>query len=497
MATKKIITFDYGATSGRGILGEYDGSRITATELHRFSNDPVRVTGHLTWDVLRLFFELKAGLIKAAIAGHKDIESIGVDTWGVDFGLLNAYGQLIGNPFAYRDELTEGEMERVFGIVPKKEIYDRTGLQFLRFNTLFQLTAIKEKYPEILAGAKDLLLMPDLINYLLTGVKAAEFSIVSTTQMFNLQNRDWDYELLAKLGIDPSILQKIVPSGTMLGGLLPDIAEETGIENAKVCAVCGHDTGSAVLAIPMERGERCVYLSCGTWSLLGVELSAPRNDDAAFAIDYTNEGGFDNTTRFLKNIMGLWIYTEVKREFERREGEVDYDTLNAEVLAAPGQKCYIDPDDDRFMTPGRMVRKIREYCRETGQPEPETRGEVLRCVLESLALKYRYAIEQLEGVLGYYLPCMRALGGGCKNRILMQFTANAIRRPVYAGPVEATAFGNMAAQLITLGEAKDRWEARQIVARSTDIESYEPKDGETWGAMYEKFKEIITKGAQK
>lgn len=490
MQTRKVITFDYGASSGRGILGQFDGERLSIDELHRFSNDPVRVTGHLTWDVLRLFHELKAGLIKAAIAGHKDIASVGVDTWGVDFGLLNEYGQLIGNPFHYRDELTEGEMERVFSVVPKKELYLRTGLQFLRFNTLFQLAAIRRQYPALLAQAKDLLFMPDLLNYLLTGKKAAEFSIASTSQMVNLNTGDWDRELLQTLGLPSDILQPIVPSGTMLGEVLPDIADECGVA-PRVCAVCGHDTGSAVLSIPMKRGEKCAYLSCGTWSLLGVELDAPRNDEGGFSVEYTNEGGFAGTTRFLKNIMGLWIYQEIKRECERKEGAVDYKTLDAEILQAPAFTCFIDPDEDRFMTPGHMADKIRDFCRETGQTVPETRGQLLRCVQESLSMKYRYAIEQLQGVLGYELPCLRVLGGGCKDRILMQFASNATGRPVYAGPIEATAVGNMAAQLITLGDAKDRWEAREIVERSFDIATYEPKDHAAWEDAYGRFLRIV------
>ncbi len=490
MTARKIITFDYGASSGRAILGAFDGDRLEVSELHRFANDPVQVTGHLTWDVLRLFFELKAGLIKAAIAGHKDVASVGVDTWGVDFGLLSEYGQLLGNPFHYRDVLTENAMEQVFEIVPKAELYERTGLQFLRFNTLFQLHALRRQYPKLLDSAKDLLFMPDLLNYLLTGVKAAEFSIVSTSQMYNLAAHDWDRELIARVGADPAILQKIIPSGTLLGGLLPDIADETGV-SPKVCAVCGHDTGSAVLAMPVQKGERSAYLSCGTWSLLGVELDAPCTGPEAFAVEYTNEGGFNGTTRFLKNIMGLWIYQEIKREFERREGAVDYKTLDAEVLAAPAFRSFIDPDEERFMTPGHMTEKIRDFCRETGQPVPETRGECLRCALESLALKYRCAIEQLEKILGYGLPALRVLGGGCKDRILMQFTADAIRRPVHAGPVEATAIGNMAAQLITLGDAKDRWDAREIIARSFGVETYEPADAALWEEKYGEYLRIL------
>lgn len=490
MAVFKCMTFDYGASGGRGMLGEYDGSRLTLSELHRFSNDPVTLSGHLQWDLPRLFFELKQGLIKASIAGHKDIASVGVDTWGVDFGLLDAYGMLLSNPFHYRDTLTEGEMEKVFEAVPKKELYTRTGTQFLRFNTLFQLTALKRLYRDYLARAKDLLFMPDLLNFLLCGVKVSEFSIASTSQMYNLDLKDWDISLLSQLGIDANILQPIVLPGAKLGNILPDIADETGIF-ADVCAVCGHDTGSAVLAVPMKKGERCAYLSCGTWSLLGVELDAPITNKQAFEVEYTNEGGFGRTTRFLKNIMGLWIYQEVKREFERREGAVNYATLDAEILAAPAFACFIDPDAEAFISPGHMTEKIREYCRTTGQTVPQSRGAVLRCVLESLSLKYRFCIEQLETVLGYSLPLLRVVGGGCKDKILMRFTANAIGRPVCAGPVEATATGNMAAQLITAGEAADAWQAREIVAASFGVEEYLPEDSAVWTDIYKQYKNII------
>lgn len=491
MSTKKLITFDYGASSGRAILGEFDGERISIRELHRFSNDPVQLGEHLHWDILRLFYELKQGLIKASLAGAGDAASIGVDTWGCDFGLLDENGLLVSNPFHYRDSLTEGEMEEVERRFDRRTLYGRAGLQFMRFNTLYQLSALRRKAPGLLERAKDLLLTPDLLNYFLTGKKAAEFSIVSTTQMYHHASSGWDTDLLSQLGVDGSMLQQIVPSGTKLGPILPHIADETGI-SAPVTAVCGHDTGSAFLAVPMAEGERCAILSCGTWSLLGVELAHPVLTDEAFAVDYTNEGGYGGTVRFLKNIMGLWIYGEVKREFERREGAVDYKTLDAEIEAAPSLASFIDPDREEFFTPGHMAEKVRDFCRRTGQRIPSTRGEVLRCVLESLALKYRYSIDALEQVLSTRFDRLRVVGGGCKDRLLMRFTANALGRPVLAGPVEATALGNMAAQLITLGEASDRWEVRRIISSSFGTEEFvpDPKDG--WAAAYASFRELLS-----
>lgn len=425
-----------------------------------------------------------------ARAGHTDIDSVGVDTWGVDFALLDKNDMLLNNPFNYRDEMTDGAMERTFATVPANEIYERTGIQFIKFNTLFQLETIKTKFPRLLDSAKTLLFIPDYLNYLLTGIKSTEFSIASTSQMYNLKNKDWDYELLKKLEIPTDILGKITPAGRILGDITADITAETGIRG-KCISVCGHDTGSAVLAVPMEKGEKCAYLSCGTWSLLGIELAEPITNDAAFDAQYTNEGGYGGSVRFLKNIMGLWIYGEVKREFERKFGKVSYKVLDEEVNAAEPLKSLIDPDDDRFMTPGNMTGKIKAFCEETAQPIPVTRGEFLRCALESLALKYRSAIENCEKVVGYKLPVLRVVGGGIKDKQLMRYTANAIRRPVLAGPVEATALGNMSAQLLALGEVKDIWEARKIVANSFPIEKYEPEDGEVWENAYERFKTLI------
>ena len=490
MAKRKILAFDYGATSGRAILGEYENGRLTCTEIHRFDNSPVEITGHLYWDILRLFHELKQGLIKAVLAGHKDIDAIGIDTWGVDFALLEENGMLLSNPFTYRDVLTDGELERFDKILPLREVYARTGIQLIKFNTLFQLTAIKDKYPDLMARTKKVVFIPDLLNYFLTGELSSEFSIASTSSIYNLEKKDWDVELLEKLGIDPSILPPITPPGRMLGRMRPELIEETGID-AAVCSICGHDTGSAYLAVPMEKGEKCACLSCGTWSLFGTELEKPIANDESFRVNYSNEGGYDFTTRFLKNIMGLWIFTEVKREYERREGAVSFAQLDEEIAAAKPFGSFIDPDADDFMQPGRMVEKIREFCARTGQKVPETRGEVQRCVLESLALKYRYALEGLEGILGEKLDTLRVVGGGCQNKTLMNFTANAMNRKVIAGPIEATAIGNMTAQLITLGEFKDRWEARKVIGEAFEQVVYLPEDRTAWDEAYQRFAKIV------
>jgi sugar (pentulose or hexulose) kinase len=338
--------------------------------------------------------------------------------------------------------------------------------------------------------ARTMLLMPDLINFMLTGVKTAELSISSTTQLMDVNTRNWDIELFEKLNIPARIFLPISEPGRIIGETLQELYDETGIK-APVASVCGHDTGSAVMAIPMKKGERSAYISCGTWSLLGVELDSPRTDDEAFRIEYTNEAGFGRTIRFLKNIMGLWIYQEVKRELELSEGKIDYETLDAEILVSKPFERFIDPDAQVFFEKGQMIKRIQNYCESTNQSVPRTRGEILRCVLESLALKYRYAVEQLEKILGYGLPLIRVVGGGCRDVILMSFTAKATGRRVIAGPVEATAIGNTCAQLIAIGEIEDVWEARSLVSDSFETKLYETDDRDGWDDAYEEFKKLI------
>ncbi len=482
--TKKYLTFDYGASSGRGIVASFNGRRIELDELHRFSNDPVYAFGHYSWDILRLFHEMKQGMKKLSATGAKDVVSMGVDTWGVDFGLLDSDGRLIGNPLFYRDAITDGEAERVFESVSKRELYERTGIQYLKFNTLFQLTALYRRYPKLMDSAKTLLFMPDLFNYMLTGVPSAEFTMASTSEMLDVRTRNYDFELLEKLGINTAMLQPITMPGRVLGRLESKVADETGLE-LPVVSVCGHDTGSAYLAVPKKPGERSAYLSCGTWSLLGTETDSPNTSDAAFAADYTNEGGWGGNIRFLKNIMGLWIYGEVRRE----TGNADYRTLDAEIETADRLVRFIDPDAPEFMSPGHMTQKIADYCTRTGQTPPQSRGETLRCVLESLAMKYRFQLEALEKTLGYRMDTLRAVGGGCKDRLLMKYTAAAIARPVIAGPVEATAIGNVAAQMITMGDLSGVDQARELIADSFDTDVYEITDTE-FTAAYERFLKV-------
>lgn len=481
-----MLAFDYGASSGRAMAGIYDGKTLKLEELHRFSNEPVMINGSLNWDILRLYYEMKQGIGKCLKSRYSAISSIGIDTWGVDFGLLDASGKLLGNPYHYRDANTEGILDEAFKIVPSEEIYRQTGIQFLEFNSLFQLLSMKLKYVSILEKAETLLFTPDLMRYFLTGEKSTEYTIASTSQMLDASKGDWALDLLKRFGIPTNILTQIVNAGTVAGKLSERVAGELGTGRIPVVATGEHDTASAVVSVPAIEGKYA-YLSSGTWSLLGVEVPSPVINDASFKLNYTNEGGFDRKTRLLKNIMGLWIYQECKREWDKSEEAVSFDDLEAGAAGSVPFAALIDPDDISFMRPGHMTAKIRDNCLKTGQKPPETKPAVVRCILESLALKYRMALDGLEGILGYKLPVLHIVGGGCKNALLSQFTANAIGRPVITGPIEATATGNLIAQLIALGEVGSLKEGRELVRRSFPVVEYAPVDTAAWDDAYAKF----------
>lgn len=487
-----LLAFDYGASSGRAMLGQFDGNRLGLSEMHRFANEPVMVGDSLYWDILRLFHEMKQGILKAVAGGHKDIASIGIDTWGVDFGLLDSTGGLLGNPYHYRDSRTEGMIEEACRIVPGQEIYAATGIAFQVFNSLYQLFSMKFNKSPLLENASTMLFTPDLLRYFLTGEKSSEFTIASTSQMLDAHTRSWAGELLDKLGIPRNILTEIIDAGTVAGKLTPGVAGELGVGRVPVVAVAEHDTGSAVVSVPAVEGKYA-YLSSGTWSLLGVESAVPVINDSAFKLNYTNEGGYNRTTRLLKNIMGLWIYQECKRTWDKSGERVSFDELEEGAVNAEAFAAFIDPDDSSFFSPGRMPSKIQDYCRKTGQKVPETKPQIVRCIMESLAMTYRKAVEGLEKVVGYSLPVLHIVGGGCKNTLLSQFTANAIARPVIAGPVEATATGNLMAQLLALGEVKSLNEGRLIVRNSFPSVEYSPENKAGWDAAYERFLSITSK----
>ena len=484
-----VLAFDLGASSGRALAGGLDGGRLALEEIHRFPNDPVQVGARLHWDILRLYHEVKQGILKAHQQGFAP-RSIGIDSWAVDFGLIGANGELLGNPYHYRDHHTDGIMDEVFARVPKADIYARTGLQFLQFNTIYQLAALVKANSPVLAAAEKLLMIPDLLRYFLTGVMKGEYTNASTTQLVGALSRDWDDGLIAGIGVKRSLFPEIAQPGTFVGTLAPEVQQELRVGPIPVVAVAEHDTGSAVAAVPaLDRDF--AYLSCGTWSLLGTELDRPVLTEQALAWNFTNEGGYGGTYRLLKNIMGLWLVQECQRVWEKEGRKFTFAELAELAAAAPGFRSYVDPDDDRYLSPADMPAEIRAYCRETGQPVPETEGEVIRCVLESLAMKYRWVLERTEKLAGVTFGGLHIVGGGIHNTLLCRLTANAIRRPVWAGPAEGSAIGNVLVQLIAAGEIPSLAEGRRIVRDSFGVASYEPEDGESWAKEYERFLKVV------
>ena len=486
--TKRVLAFDFGASSGRAIIGCFDGDKITLEEVHRFSNDPVSVGGTVYWDVLRLFYEIKQGIIKAKIAGGFD--SIGIDTWGVDFGLIDSEGKLMENPVHYRDARTVGLVDEAFKTMPKEKLYGITGIQFMELNTLFQLISLKKYRPWMLERADKMLFMPDLFGYMLTGKMCAEYSIASTSQLIDLDKRTWSKEILDAFGIKESIFAPLVQPGTVLGELSKEICEECGVNPVPVISVCGHDTQSAITSVPCEDGD-FAFLSSGTWSLFGTELDKPIVNETSININITNEGGFDGSTGFLKNIIGLWLIQESRRQWKREGKEYSYADLEKLALAADPFKCFIDPDAPEFVPHGNIPERVREFCRKTGQYVPETVGEIMRCIYESLAMKYRLTFEKLRECTERDYPVIHVIGGGTKDGLLCQMTANSCDRTVKAGPIEATVMGNVAVQLMSDGSVENIGQARKIVAESSELKTFEPKDTDKWAVAYEDFLKII------
>lgn len=485
--TKRVLAFDFGASSGRAIIGSFDGEKITLQEVHRFSNDPVSVGGTVYWDVLRLFHEIKQGIIKAKIAGGFD--SIGIDTWGVDFGLIDSEGKLMENPIHYRDARTVGLVDEAFKTMPREKLYGITGIQFMELNTLFQLISLKKYRPWMLERADKMLFMPDLFGYMLTGKMCAEYSIASTSQLIDLEERTWSKDILKNFDIKESLFAPLVQPGTVLGKLSKEICEECGVEPVPVISVCGHDTQSAITSVPCEDGN-FAFLSSGTWSLFGTELKKPIVNETSLNINITNEGGFDGSTGFLKNIIGLWLIQESRRQWQREGTEYSYAELEKLALAAEPFKCFIDPDAPEFVPHGNIPERVREFCRKTGQYVPETVGEIMRCIYESLAMKYRLTFEKLRECTERDYPVIHVIGGGTKDGLLCQMTANSCNRTVKAGPIEATVMGNLAVQLMSNGSIENIGQARKIVAASSELKTFEPQNTEEWSKAYESFLKI-------
>lgn len=485
---KRILAFDFGASGGRAILGIFDGKKISLKEVHRFSNDPVTVNGTVYWDVLRLFFEIKLGIIKAKDEGGFD--SIGIDTWGVDFGLLDEHGCLLENPIHYRDLRTRGLVEESFQKLPREAFYRLTGIQFMELNTVFQLYSLKKYRPHILERADRLLFMPDLLAYMLTGEKVTEYSIATTSQLVDINTKGWCDEVFDALEIPRRIMGDIVAPGTVMGTLSEEVAAECGVPRVKVISVCGHDTQSAITAVPSAE-KNFAFLSSGTWSLFGTELDAPIVNEKSLAMNITNEGGCEKKTGFLKNIIGLWLIQESRRHWGRRGEQYSYADLEKLALAEEPFRCFIDPDAPEFTPMGNIPERVREYCRKTGQFVPETVGQIMRCIYESLAMKYRLTFDKLKECTGNDYPCIHVIGGGVKDTLLCQMTASSCGVPVTAGPIEATVLGNLAVQLLADGSVANVAEARKIIAESENVKTYAPRDAAAWAEAYERFLKVV------
>lgn len=488
-AIKKILAFDLGAESGRGLVGKFDGRRLTLDVVHRFANGGVPTLDQFHWDILRLHGEILAGMRKAA---HEqgDLASVGIDTWGVDFGLLGRDGSLLGNPRHYRDPHTEGILEQAFAVVPRLEIYRRTGIQFMRFNSLYQLLALKRARAPQLDGAETFLMIADLLHYWLTGVKVVEYSNASTTQMLDPATRRWALDLVRSFDLPEKILGTIVAPGTVLGPLRAAVASQTGLPPLPVIAPATHDTGSAVAAVP-ARGTSWAYISSGTWSLMGAEIREPLTHARALEYNFTNEGGVGGTIRLLKNIMGLWLVQECRRTWENAGTAYTYEQLMHLAAEAAPFASVLNPDHESFVLPQRMPEAIADYCRRTGQSAPATPGATVRAALEALAYRYRWVLERLEELTGQRLDVIHVVGGGCQNTLLCQLTADACNRPVVAGPVEATAIGNVLVQMIGLGLIANLDEARAIVRESFETRTFTPQSPERWHEPYQRFCQAI------
>lgn len=476
MPSPSFLAFDLGAASGRAILGHLETNHLDIQELHRFSNGMLPVRGHLHWNIYRLFEEIQNGLAICAQKAH--IDSLAIDTWGVDFGLLARDGTILGLPFAYRDAYTQGAMEKFFEKIPRERIYSLTGIQFLPFNSLFQLHAMKRDKSILLEAASDLLFMPDLFQYLLTGEKKTEFTFATTTQLYNPKKGEWEGELFEALGLSRSLMQEIVQPGTMIGNLDKRISQQLGWKDVPMIAIASHDTGSAVAAVPAQGGG-WAYISSGTWSLMGIETNKPIINDLALKLNFTNEGGVEGTFRFLKNIAGLWLLQKCCETWATGKQEY-HDNLMAMGREAKPFPFIIDPDWAGFLNPAHMPETIQHYCVKTGQDVPQSHGEFVRGICESLALKYRLVLDELRQISSDPIHKIHIIGGGAKNRLLCQFTANATELPVYAGPAEATAIGNIMMQSMSCGWVPSLENMREIVRNSFDVVLYEPAQTEEW-----------------
>lgn len=486
MTEMNFFAVDLGATSGRTILGSMVGGKLQQRELTRFPNPIIETGGHFFWDIYALYNEIIRGLKVVGDEGV-DIASIGIDTWGVDFVMIGKDGGVLRNPYSYRDPHTNGAMEEYFKLVPKEKVYEKTGIQFMQFNSLFQLATLRKNHDSALEVADKILFMPDALMYMLTGEAVCEYTILSTSQFLNPRTKKIDPELIGAIGLEERQFGRYVNPGEQVGRLSADVQKMTGVGAVPVVAVAGHDTGSAVAAVPAEN-ERFAYLSCGTWSLLGIETKDAIISEQSYAYNFTNEGGIEGTTRFLKNICGMWLLERCRKEWTDAPANVNQ--INTDSMEAEAFRSFIFPDAPDFANPSSMVEAIQNYCQRTGQPVPQDYKAMARCIFESLAMRYRQVLEALKDMAPFPIEKLHVIGGGSLNGYLMQMAANSIGMPVVTGPVEGTAIGNIMMQAKSAGVVKDMFEMRRLIAESIDTKTYLPQDREAWDEAYKKYLEI-------
>ena len=487
-----FFAVDLGATSGRTIIGSLKDEKIMLEEVTRFPNNLIEQGGHFYWDIYALYFEIIRGLKEVAQRGLK-ITSIGIDTWGVDFVFIGEDGAILRNPRAYRDPITFDAMDDYLKhVISKKEVYDVTGIQLMNFNSIFQLYAMKREQNSALAAAQKILFVPDALSWMLTGNEVCEYTIASTSELLDPRTKQLDERLLQSLGLSRSKFGKMVNPGTMIGTLTDEVQKMTGLGPVPVYAVAGHDTGSAVAAVP-AKDEKFAYLSSGTWSLMGIETKDAIINEVSYERNFTNEGGIEGTTRFLKNICGMWLYERCRKEWPAEVQKMSHPELQGSAMNVEAFRSIINPDDALFANPSSMIGAIQQYCRETDQPVPETPAEICRCIFDSLALRYKQVFGYLEEMASFPIEVLHIIGGGSLNKYLNQFTANATGVTVLAGPQEGTALGNIMVQAKAVGEVKDIWDMRRIIANSLELVQFEPEDKAVWDAAYKKYLEIVAR----
>ena len=486
---KYFFAVDLGATSGRTIIGSIDKGQLHLDEVTRFPNNLIEQGGHFYWDIYALYFEIIRGLKEVAQRGL-EITSIGIDTWGVDFVMIGEDNAILRNPRAYRDPITFDAMDDYLQhIISRKEVYDITGIQLMNFNSIFQLYAMRQEGNAALKYAKKILFVPDALSWMLTGNEVCEYTIASTSQLLDPRTKQLDERLLGSIGLTRSAFGEIVFPGTRIGILSEEVQKMTGLDAIPVIAVAGHDTGSAVAAVP-AKNEQFAYLSSGTWSLMGIETKDAIINDLSYERNFTNEGGIEGTTRFLKNICGMWLYERCRKEWPEEVRQLSHPELQGSAMQVEAFRSLINPDDALFANPDSMIGAIQQYCRQTKQPVPETPAEICRCIFDSLALRYKQVFQWMQEFAPFKLEVLHIIGGGSLNKYLNQFTANATSTTVLAGPQEGTAIGNIMIQAKAANLVNDIWEMRQIIANSLELVKYEPADQAIWNQAFQRFQRI-------